>query len=99
MPGDTARMLRADLGRHERKERGSGRSRTDDGGFAIGGPPPDSSGETADDATGRGASRGNSAALAPEDADLSTVIAGWPHLAPATKAAILAIVRDSRGER
>jgi hypothetical protein len=82
-----------------RKERGSSRSRTDDGGFAIGGPPPDSLGETAAAATGRGARRGNSAALAPEDTDLSTVIAGWPHLAAATKAAILAIVRDGRGER
>jgi len=44
------------------------------------------------------APRGNSATPASEDADLSTVIAGWPHLAAATKAAILAIVRDGRGE-
>jgi hypothetical protein len=74
--------------------RGSGRSRTDDGGFAIGEPPPDSSVETSAEASDRGASRGSSAALEPDDADLSTVVAGWPHLAAATKAAILAIVRD-----
>ena len=71
--------------------RGSGRSRTDDGGFAIGEPPPKSSEETEEIATGRGVSRGNSLAGTFHDGNIETLAAKWHLLSDDMRTAIMAI--------
>jgi len=71
--------------------KGSGRSRTDDGGFAIGEPPPKFSEQTEDIATGRGVSRGNSLAGTFHDGNIETLAAKWHLLSDDMRTVIMAI--------
>ena len=77
-------------------DRGSGRSRTDDGGFAIGTQLSETSDETHECAAGRGASRGNSAAQASAATDVEILIAKWHLLSPEIRVAIMAIFYSSQ---
>ena len=77
-------------------DRGSGRSRTDDGGFAIGTQLSETSDETHEGAASRGASRGNSAAQASAATDVEILIAEWHLLSPEIRVAIMAIFYSSQ---
>ena len=74
-------------------ERGSGRSRTDDGGFAIGPRAAKAPGETGL----RGEVTTTVTTAGPADSALSAVVEAWSSLPPAVRAGILAMVEASRG--
>ena len=77
-------------------DRGSGRSRTDDGGFAIGTQLSETSDETHECAARRGARRGNLAAQASAATDVEILTAKWNLLSPEIRVAIMAIFYSSQ---